>query len=69
MTKLAEIREAIDRLPIHERAQLRDWLVEEESPALLAAIDLGIQSIEKHGAKAYTREQLKAKVRSWATWS
>jgi hypothetical protein len=67
MTRLAEIRDAIDKLPADERAQLRDWLVEEESPALLAAIDLGIQSIQKSGTRAYTKEELKKKVRSWAT--
>jgi uncharacterized protein YdhG (YjbR/CyaY superfamily) len=69
MTKLAEIQEAIQSLPPKERAELRNWLVEEESPELLAAIDLGLRSYAEHGARVVSKEELKQKVRSWATGS
>lgn len=55
-------------LPPQEVAKVRDWLIEheEESPELLAAIDVGLRSLEEKGARAVTREALETKVRLWA---
>jgi hypothetical protein len=55
-------------LPPEEVKKVRDWLMEhdEESPALLAAIDEGLRSLEKKGARAMTRGELEEKVRKWA---
>jgi len=46
MTKLAEIEEAIQHLPLEERSELHHWILEEETPEMLAAIDVGIRSAE-----------------------
>jgi hypothetical protein len=49
MTKLAEIQEAIAALPPQEQAALVKWLVEEESPEMLAAIDEADRSFVAEG--------------------
>ena len=58
----------IQTLPPEEVAKVRDWLVEhsEESPALLAAVDAGLDSLRNKGAKVVTREQLEHQVRKWS---
>jgi peptidoglycan/xylan/chitin deacetylase (PgdA/CDA1 family) len=55
-------------LPPEEVTKVRDWLIEhdEESPELLAAIDEGLRSLEKKGARVVTRDELEQKVRKWA---
>lgn len=45
MTKLAQIQEAISQLPPQEQQELRHWLLEEESPEMLAAADQGLRSL------------------------
>lgn len=67
MTKLAEIQEAIQRLSAEEQQTLRHWLDEraEETPAMLAAIDEGLISLNK-GTTTPTRAELESKVRRWA---
>ena len=67
MTALDIIRD-LQSLPLDERAKVRLWLDEqiEETPALLAAIDEGLRSLEECRATAYTREELSAKVALWA---
>ena len=57
MTKLMEIQDAIQHLPPQERAELRHWILEEETPEMLAAIDVGIRSAE----------QLRGKLKAWTT--
>ena len=58
----------LQALPPDEVAKVRGWLNEhdEESPALLAAIDEGLRSIEEKGARTVTRGELEQKVRQWA---
>ncbi len=55
-------------LPPAEVAKVRDWLTEndEESPELLAAIDMGLRSLDEKGARVTTRDELENKVRQWA---
>lgn len=69
MTKLAEIQEAIRRLPPEEQAELWDWLsvnATNETPEVLAAIDEGVRSLEQKGAKPISRTELEARVRRWS---
>jgi len=58
----------LQTLPLDEVAKVRDWLNEhdEESPALLAAIDAGMRSLEAKGARMIRRDELENKVRQWA---
>jgi hypothetical protein len=67
MTAIEVITE-LQTLPPEEVAKVRDWLTEqdEESPELLAAIDVGLRSLETHGARVMTRDELATKVRQWA---
>jgi hypothetical protein len=67
MTAIEVISE-LKTLPPEEVAKVRDWLTEhdEESPELLAAIDAGLRSLEAHGARVTTRDELATKVRQWA---
>jgi hypothetical protein len=62
MTKLAEIQEAIQHLPPQERAELRTWILEGETPEMLAAIDVGIRSAETE--PRLSAEQLRRKLRA-----
>lgn len=64
MTKLVEIQEAIQHLP-RERAELRTWLLEEETPEMLAAVDVGIQSVETE--PKLSAEDLRRKLKGWTT--
>lgn len=63
-----EVINQLQTLPPEEVAKVRDWLIEhdEESPELLAAIDEGLSSFEKKGARVTTRDELGNKVRQWA---
>ena len=67
MNTLAEIQDAILRLSPQDRETLRSWLddSEEESPAMLAFIDGGLQSLatEPH----IPIEEVAKKIRRWAT--
>ena len=65
MTKLVEIQEAIQHLPPQERAELRTWLLEEETPEMLAAVDVGIHSIETE--PKLSAEDLRRKLKGWIT--
>jgi hypothetical protein len=68
MTKLAEIQDAIRKLAPQEQQALRHWLDEtaEETPEMLAAIDEGLLSLQREGAKPFTRAELQSKVRGFA---
>ncbi len=63
-----EVIHQLQTLPPDEVAKVRDWLSEhdEESPALLAAIDAGMRSLEAKGARVISRDELENKVRQWA---
>jgi hypothetical protein len=71
MTKLAEIQEAIRQLAPQEQQELLHWLDDkiEETPAMLAAIDEGLHSLQTKGAKPFTRAQLEQRVRQCSTGS
>jgi hypothetical protein len=45
MTKLAQIQEAIRQLPPAEQQELRHWLLDDETPEMLAAADEGLRSL------------------------
>ena len=64
----SEVINQLQTLPADEVAKVRDWLSEhdEESPALLAAIDTGMRSLETKGARVISRDELENKVRQWA---
>ena len=65
MTKLAEIQEAIQHLPPNERSELRRWILEEETPEMLAAIDVGIRSVETE--PKLSAEDLRSEHHRWTT--
>jgi hypothetical protein len=64
----ADVIHQIQALPSEEVAKVRDWLNKhgDESPELLAAIDVGLCSLETKGARVVTREEMTHKVRLWA---
>jgi hypothetical protein len=63
-----EVIAQLQTLPPDEVARVRGWLNEhdEESPALLAAIDEGLKSLAEKGAQTVTRGEFEQKVRQWA---
>lgn len=66
MTRLAEIQEAIHRLPPAELAELRQWLLEEETAELLATVREGAQRIEAVAtgqAKGLTEDEFRRALR------
>lgn len=65
MTKLAEIQEAIQQLPPHERRELIHWLTDEEPPEMLAAIDEADRSFATEGG--VEPEEIRRKLKTWLT--
>jgi len=65
MTKLAQVQEAIRQLGPNEQKELRNWLLEEESPALLAAIDEAERSLVEEGGVPL--EDVRRNLRQWIT--
>lgn len=63
MTKPAQIQEAIRPLPPAEQQELRQWLLEEESPGFLAAVDEAEQSLAKEGGVPLT--EARRNLRPW----
>lgn len=49
MTKLAQVQDAILRLAPDEQHELRSWILELETPELLAAIDEAESSLATEG--------------------
>lgn len=70
MSTVTEIEAALEKLPPAQQREVAEWLEErllnEESPAMLAALDVGIRSLEKGGTREFTRTELEQKVRKWA---
>jgi hypothetical protein len=64
----ADVIDQLRTLPPQELAKVRDWLSEHdaESPEMLAAIDAGLRSLEKAGARVTSADELAQKVRQWA---
>lgn len=65
MTKLAEIQHAIQGLLPEERDELIHWLIDEETPEMLAAIDVGLYSLATEPTVA--AEEVRQKIKAWAT--
>jgi hypothetical protein len=67
VTKLAEIQQAILRLDPVEQQSLRHWLDEmaEETPAMLAALDHGLDSLVQEGGVPIA--EARARLRQWTT--
>ena len=57
MTELVEIQDAIQHLPPRERAEVRHWIPQEETPEMLAAIDVGIRSAETEPKLSADRDE------------
>ncbi|MCB1106328.1 MAG: hypothetical protein H7A44_09220 [Opitutaceae bacterium] len=65
MTKLAQVQEAILRLDPQEQQELRTWLLEEESPELLAAVDEGMRSLVEE--PTVSLDEARRKIKAWTT--
>ena len=64
--KAAEIIAQIKELPPEEFEKVSAFILGEETPAMRAAIDEGVRSLECNGGKIQTRAELQEKVRRWA---
>ena len=65
MTKLAELQEAIAALSPQEQTALIKWLMEEESPEMLAAIDEADRSFAAEGG--VETEEVRRNLKQWLT--
>ena len=61
--KAAEIIAEIKALPPEEFAKVSAYILGDETPEMLAAIDEGLRSLEKNGGKIQTRADLETIVR------
>ena len=69
-----EVLDQIKALPPAEKTkvvafvehEIEARLLMEDTPAVLAAIDEGVRSLDEKGGRDYTRAQLEQKVRQWA---
>lgn len=69
-----EVIDQIKSLPPGEKTKVMEFveheiekrLLTEETPAMLAAIDEGVRSLDEKGGRDYTRAQLEQKVQQWA---
>jgi hypothetical protein len=70
MSTVTEIEGAIAKLTPTEQREIALWLEErlvtDESPEMLAALDVGIRSLEQNGSRLITRPELEQKIRQWA---
>jgi hypothetical protein len=70
MSTVTEIEGAIAKLSSAEQRQIALWLedrlITDESPEMLAALDLGIRSLEQSGSRPVNRAELEQKIRQWA---
>lgn len=65
MIKLVEIQAAISALSPQEQAALIKWLMEEESPEMLAAIDEADRSFAAEGG--VETEEVRRNLKKWLT--
>lgn len=67
MTTVPEIEAAIERLSPLQTRELADWLTDRlllgETPAMLAALDAGIGSLESE--PTVPAEDVRRKIKSW----
>jgi len=67
MSTVAEIESAIEHLPFDQQRTLADWLnarLVPETPAMIAALEVGIHSLETEPTVA--AEDLRAKIKAWS---
>jgi hypothetical protein len=68
MSTVAEIETAIERLSPEQQRTLADWLnsrLMPETPAMLAALDVGIRSLDAE--PPMPAEEVRGKIKAWAT--
>jgi hypothetical protein len=69
MSTVPEIEAAIERLSPPQIRELADWLTDRllpgETPAMLAALDAGIRSLESE--PTVPAEDVRKKIRAWTT--
>lgn len=69
MSTVAEIEAAIAKLPPAQKWEIVRWLEEsllvEETPAMLVALDEGIQSLKAE--PTVSAEEVRRKIKGWAT--
>jgi hypothetical protein len=65
MTKLAQIQEAIRQLPPAEQQKLRHWLLDDETPEMLAAADEGLRALVQEPTIPVA--ELRRKIGEWTT--
>ena len=73
MSTVTEIEGAIAKLTPMEQREIALWLEErlvaDESPEMLAALDVGIRSLAQNGARPVTRPEFEQKIRRRAAAS
>ena len=69
MSTAVEIEAAIERLSPSQLRELTDWLTDHlipgETPAMLAALDVGIRSLETE--PTVPAEEVRQKIKAWTT--
>ena len=68
MSTVAEIEAAIEKLSVSEQREVADWLnsrLIEETPAMLAALDEGIDSLVHE--PTVPLEEVRRKIDTWTT--
>jgi hypothetical protein len=69
MSTVTEVEAAIERLSPTQVRELADWLADRlilsETPAMLAALDAGILSLETEPTVA--AEEVRKKIKAWTT--
>jgi hypothetical protein len=69
MSTVTEIEAAIERLSPQQLRELADWLTNRlitgETPAMLAALDAGIRSLETE--PTVPAEDVRKKIKAWTT--
>jgi len=68
MSTVAEIETAIEQLSPEQQRALADWLsarLMPETPAMLAALDVGIRSLETEPTMPV--EEVRRKIKAWTT--
>ena len=69
MSTVTEIAAAIERLTPAQIRELADWFTDRllpgETPAMLAALDVGIRSLENE--PTIPAEEVRKKIKAWTT--
>ena len=69
MSTVSEIEAAIEKLSPPQIRELADWLTDRlipgETPTMLAALDVGIRSLERE--PTVPAEEVRNKIKAWTT--